>query len=233
MSALTSSIALQLVGGLGIGERLLELGLPGRVRREGVARRGEAALVEHDELLGDLAHRLARTRALLALPVAAASRLSARLLAAGVGRDRVDLVRRDVEPVAAAVLEQQVVALGAADRARHHAAVAGDAVDVVHDVARPARGRRRSPRPARGRARGTRCGRRRPVRSASASTASFDAVEDEAAVERRDDDVHPGRRSSASRRGSSTRIDREPLAVEHVGECARRSLRRRRATTTR
>ena len=48
--------------------------------------------------------------------------------------DGVDLVGRDVELVVAPVLEQQVVALDAADGPLDHAAVAGDAVLVVHDV---------------------------------------------------------------------------------------------------
>ena len=57
-----------------------------------------------------------------------------RRLAAGVVPHRVDLVGRHVELVVAAVLEQQVVALDAADGALDHAAVAGHAVLVVHDV---------------------------------------------------------------------------------------------------
>ena len=100
----------------------------------------------------------------------------------------VDLVGRDVELVVAAVLEQQVVALDAADGPLDHAAVAGDAVLVVHDVVaglevvEEALGRRGS----RGRAR--RWARRRPVTSASASTASLTAGQDEAPLERRDHD---------------------------------------------
>jgi hypothetical protein len=48
--------------------------------------------------------------------------------------DRVDLVRRHVELVVAPVLEQEVVALDAADGPRDHAAVASHAVLEVHDV---------------------------------------------------------------------------------------------------
>ena len=55
-------------------------------------------------------------------------------VAAGVVAHGVDLVGRHVELVVALVLEQQVVALHAADGALHHAAVAGHAVLVVHDV---------------------------------------------------------------------------------------------------
>ena len=57
-----------------------------------------------------------------------------RRVAARVVADGVDLVGGHVELVAAAVLQQQVVALGAAKGALHHAAVAGDTVLVVHDV---------------------------------------------------------------------------------------------------
>ena len=56
------------------------------------------------------------------------------MVAAGVRRDRVDLVGGDIELVAAAVLQQEIVALGAADGAAYEAAVAGDPVHVVDDV---------------------------------------------------------------------------------------------------
>ena len=62
------------------------------------------------------------------------SRLRRRRVAAGVVAHGVDLVGRHVELVVALVLEQQVVALDAADGPLDHAAVAGDAVLVVHDV---------------------------------------------------------------------------------------------------
>ena len=62
---------LQLVGRLGVGERLLELALPGRVGAEGVALGGHAGGVELDELDGDVAHGAARL-ALRLRPVAAA-----------------------------------------------------------------------------------------------------------------------------------------------------------------
>ena len=124
----------QLVGGLGVGEGLLELGLPRGVGREAVARRGEAAPVEDDELLRHGAHRLADAGA-ASLPVAAVQPAERGVLSPRVRRDRVDLVRGDVEPVPAPVLQEEVVALGAGHAAAHHAAVAGDAVDVVDDVA--------------------------------------------------------------------------------------------------
>ena len=46
----------QLVGGLGVGEGLLQLGLPGRVGAEGVAGGGGAGGVKAHELPGDLPH---------------------------------------------------------------------------------------------------------------------------------------------------------------------------------
>ena len=45
----------ELVGGLLVGERIFEFTLERRVFSEGVTGRGDSALVEHDELLGDLA----------------------------------------------------------------------------------------------------------------------------------------------------------------------------------
>ena len=123
----------ELVGGLLVREGVLQLALPRRVLGEGVAGLVDALLVEHDELLGDLAHRRAHL-GLGLLPAVAAEAVEGGRLAAGVVPHRVDLVGRHVELVVALVLEQQVVALHAADGALHHAAVAGDAVLVVHDV---------------------------------------------------------------------------------------------------
>ena len=123
----------ELVGRLLVGEGVLQLALPRRVLGEGVAGLVHALLVEHDELLGDLAHRRAHL-GLGLLPALAAEAVEGGRLAAGVVPHRVDLVGRHVELVVALVLEQQVVALHAADGALHHAAVAGDAVLVVHDV---------------------------------------------------------------------------------------------------
>ena len=49
----------ELVGGLGVGEGLLQLGLPGGVGAEGMAGGGGARRVEAHEFTGDLAHGLA------------------------------------------------------------------------------------------------------------------------------------------------------------------------------
>ena len=123
---------LELVGRLGVREGLLRLPLPGAVGGEGVSRRGDAAAVEHDELLGDLPDRGAHPGS-GALPFRAPQAVDGRRLAPGVGLDGVDLVGGDVELVAAAVLQEEVVAFRPGDGPGDHAAVAGDAVLVVHD----------------------------------------------------------------------------------------------------
>ena len=133
MSAFTSTIALSWSGVSRYGKassssrcQTVSSGnaWPGRV---------QPLLVEHDQLLRDVLH-LGADPGLGLLPVGAAELRQARRVAAGVVADGVDLVGRDVELVVAPVLEQEVVALDAADGAGDHAAVAGDAVLVVHDV---------------------------------------------------------------------------------------------------
>ncbi len=122
-----------LVGRLDVGERLLHLGLPRRVLGERVALGVDPLLVEHHEFLRDLADR----RADLALglrEVGPAELVQLRCLAADVLAQRVDLIGRHVQLVAALVRDQQVVALDAADRPLDHALVLADAVLVVHDV---------------------------------------------------------------------------------------------------
>src|SRR5690606_32265997 len=104
-----------------------------RVGRESRARLLQPLLVEDDELLRDLDDR-GPDLGLRTLPAVAAQPAEGGAVAAGVVADGVDLVGGDVELVVALVLEQQVVALGAADRPLDHAAVAGDAVLVVDDV---------------------------------------------------------------------------------------------------
>ena len=124
---------LGLVGGQGVGERRLHLRLPGGVGAEGVARAVGAALVEDDQLLGDVGHRGADPGLGLG-PLAAPEARQGRRVTTGVVADGVDLVGGDVEPVGPPVLQQQVVALDPADGPLDHPAVAGDAVVVVHDV---------------------------------------------------------------------------------------------------
>ena len=123
----------QLVRRLRVGERLLQLGLPRRVGRKGVAGLGGAPPVERHQLLRHFPDGGADA-GFLFLPFVAAEAVERRVVAARVRRDRVDLIRRHVQLVPAAVLEQEVVALGAADGAAYKPAVAGDAVHVVHDV---------------------------------------------------------------------------------------------------
>ena len=148
MSALTSSMAVRWSGVGSNGKDSSSSRCHGVSAAKAWPGRVHALLVEHDQLLGDLGHRRAHL-GLGLLPLAAAHAAEGRRLAAGVVAHRVDLVGRHVELVVAAVLEQQVVALDAADGPLDHAAVAGDAVLVVHDVvarlevveeARPPRG---------------------------------------------------------------------------------------------
>ena len=116
MSALTSSMALQLVGRLDVREGVLHLLLPGRVGAEGVAG-GVAPAVWYSTTSSWAISRTAdRTRLLAFSKSRAAEAVQRGRLAADVVADGVDLVGRDVELVAALVLEQQVVALDAADR---------------------------------------------------------------------------------------------------------------------
>ena len=143
---------LELVGRLLERERLLHLVLPRRVGSERVTGRRQALPVEHDELLGDLAHRAAHTRSLL-LEVGAAHAVERRRLAAGVLAHEPDLVGGHVD-LAVLELEPEVVALDAAHGERLHLEVAADAVLVVHDVVAGLRDRRSSPARAARRARG-------------------------------------------------------------------------------
>ena len=108
MSAFTSRIARSWSGVSTKGKACSNSACQGVSGEKAWPGRREAALVEHDELLGDLTDRCPDTAA-LALPLAAVQPVQRRVLAPGVRRERVDLVGRDVEPVAAAVLEQQVV----------------------------------------------------------------------------------------------------------------------------
>ena len=95
--------------------------------------RVDPLLVQHHQLLGDLADR-GPDPGLGPLPVRPVEPAEGGRLAPGVGPQQVDLVGRDVQLVAALVLEQQVVALDPADRPADHAAEAAHAVLVVHDV---------------------------------------------------------------------------------------------------
>ena len=78
------------------------------------------------------------------------------------------------------------------------------------------------------RGRGVRWARRRPVRSASASTASLRLGEDGAEVERRDDDpADPGavgQRSHASVPPGADRREVEPVLAQDAGQVGRRAL---------
>ena len=134
MSAFTSTMALSWSGVSWYGKRLLELVLPGRVGRERMAGRGDAPAGRARTSSCAISRTAGAHAALGALPLAAAQAAEGRRLAAGVVPYGVDLVRRHVELVVAAVLEQQVVALDTTDGALDHPAVASDTVLVMDDV---------------------------------------------------------------------------------------------------
>ena len=118
-----------------VGERLLELGLPGRVGREGVTARDLALGVQLDQPVGDLLQVLRDAR-LGAGPVGAAHLGEARRGAFGRCelRDLVHLVHRHQHAVRAGVLEVEVVAPRAQDRLGAQAEILADAVHGVHHV---------------------------------------------------------------------------------------------------
>ncbi len=122
-----------LVGGLHEGERVFHLALPRGVLPERVAFGVDPLLVQHHEFLGDLADGGSHL-ALGLGEVAPAEAVQRRCLAADVLAQRVDLVGRYVQLVAALVRHEQVVTFDPADRALDHALVLADAVLVVHDV---------------------------------------------------------------------------------------------------
>ena len=125
---------LQLVGGLAVGERGLHRHLPLAVGTESVAPAGAALGVEVEQLAGQGARGLARSR-LHVLPALAAQRREGRIAAgADVAAQLRQLVGGDVDAVLALVLEVEVVAGDAADLARLEAGEAGDAVVLVDDV---------------------------------------------------------------------------------------------------
>ena len=141
----------ELVGGLHVGEGILEFALPGRVGPEGVSLGLLAHGVQADELLGDLVDGLLRARLGLR-PVRAAHLRQGRLVGSGVLRDLVQGVGGHEEPVGGLaalggrVLDHQVVARGggvpAPDRARDQLDEAPDAVLVVDNVVPGVQGQR-------------------------------------------------------------------------------------------
>ena len=104
----------ELVGGLHVGKRVLQLALPGCVRPEREPGRGHPGRVEPDQLGGDLPDGLARP-ALGLGPVRPAQPVQRRRLAAGVLGHLVELVGGHVQPVrrlpapAGRVLDDQVL----------------------------------------------------------------------------------------------------------------------------
>ena len=125
----------QLVGGLDIGERCLQLLLPRRIGRKRTAFRDLASSVELQQLLRQLRHRATdpgfRPAPLLTAQAGEAWFVFAR---AGVTADPVDLLRRHVEAVAVGVAQLQVLPLDITDTALDEASEASDPVFDVDDV---------------------------------------------------------------------------------------------------
>ena len=122
-----------LVGRLDVREGVLHLRLPRRIGPEGEALGVHPLLVQHHQLLGDLPD--GRSDPALGLgEVGTAEAMQRRRLTTDVLTQRVDLVRRHVQPVVALVGDEQIVALDTPDRPAHHALVAPDTVLEVHHV---------------------------------------------------------------------------------------------------
>ena len=152
----------ELVGGLDVGEGILEFTLPGRVGAEGVPLGLLAHRVQADELLGDLVDGLLGAGLGLG-PVGAAHLGQGGLVGSRVLRDLVQRVGGHEEPVGGLptlggrVFDDQVVAhrgsVPAPDRPGDELDEASDAVLVVDDVVPGVQGQRVDPlAPARGHA---------------------------------------------------------------------------------
>ena len=128
---------------LGLGERegIFHLPLPGRIRGEGIARRGLAAGVELHQLARDLTYSTAGL-ALGVLPIRATHLRQRGLFPADVARQHIQLIHRHVKliarpaPLAGRVLQHQVFAAGGirplAHGAFRHLHELADAVGIVH-----------------------------------------------------------------------------------------------------
>ena len=88
----------ELINGFGEAERVLHLGLPGRVRPERVSGAGLPFGVQRDQLAGDLADRAAGL-GLGVGPVAAAQPAQRRSLSADVPRQLIQRIHRDIQLV--------------------------------------------------------------------------------------------------------------------------------------
>ncbi len=132
----------KLVGRLHVGERVLQLPLPGCVRAERVPGRGHPRRVQPDQLRGDLPHRLAGAPLGLG-PVGTAEPVQRGRLTTDVPGDLIKLIGRHVEPVgrlaapAGRVLDDQVLPDRALDAAAGHLQVPPHAVLLMHDVVAP------------------------------------------------------------------------------------------------
>ncbi len=128
----------ELVGRLDVGERVLQLALPGRVWGERVSDRGLTRRVQLDQLCRDLAYGPAGA-GLALVPVGAAHLVERGRLTADVAGDEVELVHRHVQPVvrlvalAGCVVDDQILAGRAGDGALYELDIAPDTVVLVDD----------------------------------------------------------------------------------------------------
>ena len=127
--------AAELVGGLLVGEALLKLSLPGRIRRKGVTLAAGALGIERYELAGQLFRR-GLCPGLCALPLRAAHLGKAHrpvLARAYVFAHQIQLRRGNVQHVAAGIAYLDIVLLHAVDRHAHNARKTAYAVVLVYD----------------------------------------------------------------------------------------------------
>ena len=107
--------------------------LPWRVLRKCMTNGIHSTLVQHYELLSDLANRRANS---LFRPrkVAASKAVQGWLFSAYVLTHPVDVIRWYIQLVAVFVRQQQIVTLGSADLSLNHSLIATNTVIVVHHV---------------------------------------------------------------------------------------------------
>ena len=224
--------AAQLVGGLDVGEGVLELALPRGVRPEGVPAGRHPGAVELDELGRDLADVPPRA-ALGLLPVRAAELVEGRRLTTDVAGDLVELVGRHVQPVprlaplGRGVLDDEVLPGRPADRPLDHLDEPAHTVLLVDDVVAGAQGQRVDLVPAARRhpphLPGRRAGARRARQVGLGEHGDPAGGQDEPAAERGGGDLDDARHEVDRREGA-----REPggdsLVGEHLGDAGRRSV---------
>ena len=146
----------QLVGGLDVGEGILEFVLPRRVRGERETLGRLTGGIQANELPGDLLHRLA-SPPLRLLPIRAAEPMNRWGLTPHIARHEIKLVGGNEETVrgltalARCIFQDEVLAGGPGNLALNHLDVTPDAVLLMHDIVTDLQGKRidRPPAPRR------------------------------------------------------------------------------------